>query len=117
MKPVLLYGAGMVLVMGLAGCGGDSPPPLTEQETSSVAQQSVTEFAATARKQPAQAPQRLTVLMESLDSYAQNEGGPYETLRDRGKELLELYNRKAPQAEIDAKLNEFEQAAQTLGSS
>lgn len=104
--------AGTVLMVG--GCGSPSDAPPSEAQQATRAKQIVVDFTAQARKKPAQAPQQLNVLLEALDAYAANHGGPYVQLRDTAKELQTLYTNKADKADIEKKLAELEQQANTL---
>lgn len=101
-------------VVMLGGCGGPSDAPPTESQQATQAKQIVVDFTAQARKKPAQAPQQLDVLLEALDAYAANDGGPYVQLRDTAKELQTLYTNKADKPEIEKKLAELEQQANAL---
>ena len=76
----------------LVGCGSaPSAPPPSETSKSEMAQKSIEDFIASAKKTPKDAAQELTILMESLDTYATEYEGSYVALRDSAKELLSLY--------------------------
>ncbi|WP_417388207.1 hypothetical protein [Gimesia sp.] len=100
----------------LTGCGAPSSPPPTETQKSDVAKKSVDEFVAAAKKKPKEAAQNLTILMESLDAYANEYEGPYIELRDAAKELLSLYQSSAAKDKIDAQLEVLQQKANALAS-
>ncbi|HAH49540.1 hypothetical protein [Gimesia sp.] len=100
----------------LTGCGGPSAPPPSETQKSEVAKKSIDDFVAAAKKSPRTAAQDLTILMESLDAYASEYGGPYIELRDAAKELLALYQSSAAKDKIDAQLEVLQQKANALSS-
>lgn len=97
-----------------AACGGREAPPQSEHTRNEVAQKSVEEFVASAKKSPKEAAQNLSVLMESLEAYASEYEGPYIKLRDTAKELQALYQSAAAQDKIDAQLDALKQQAESL---
>lgn len=107
----------IMITCTLTGCGGrESSPPPSQNEQSEMAQKSIDEFIASAKKSPKTAAQNLTILMESLDAYASEYGGPYIELRDAAKELLSLYQSSAAKDKIDAQLEVLQQKASALSS-
>ncbi|MCA9004787.1 MAG: hypothetical protein KDA70_05890 [Planctomycetaceae bacterium] len=113
-----LAGIAMLLLAStiLAACGSPSAPPPTDSQKSDVAKKSVDDFVAAAKKKPKEAAQNLTILMESLDAYANEFEGPYIELRDAAKELLSLYQSSAAKDKIDAQLEVLQQKANSLAS-
>ena len=105
----------VVLTTALTGCGGPpSSPPPSETEKSEVAQKSIDDFIASAKKNPKGAAQQLSVLMESLEAYASEYQGPYIALRDEAKKLLEMYQNSADKDKINAQLEVLKQKADAL---
>ncbi len=100
----------------LPGCGGPSAPPPSETQKSEVAKKTIDDFVAAAKKSPKMAAQNLTILMESLDAYANDYAGPYIELRDAAKELLSLYQSSAAKDKINAQLEVLQQKANALST-
>lgn len=98
----------------LTGCGGPSAPPPSETTKSEVAQKSIDEFIASAKKSPKSATQNLSILIESLDAYASEYQGPYIELRDAAKELSSLYQSAASKDKIQAQIDVLKQKADAL---
>ncbi|QDT26253.1 hypothetical protein Enr10x_15540 [Gimesia panareensis] len=104
-----------IFTVSLPACGGPpSMPPPTDSEQSEVAQKSIDDFIAAARKEPKQAAQKLSILMESLEAYASEFQGPYVELRDEAKKLLDMYQNSAAKEKIDAQLDVFKQKSDAL---
>lgn len=97
----------------LSGCTPPDPPAQST-EIASQSRQIVFDFVAEARKSPAAAPERLTVLLESLDAQADQHGGVHVQIRDKAKELQALYAGNSSDAEIEAKLTELEALADSI---
>tara|TARA_R110002074_G_scaffold228492_2_gene400175 strand:+ start:26 stop:403 length:378 start_codon:yes stop_codon:yes gene_type:complete len=116
-KQLLCCIALIMITFTATGCGGrESSPPPTETEKSKVAQKSIDDFIAAAKKSPKQAAQNLSILMESLEAYASEYEGPYIELRDAAKELLSLYQSSAAKDKIDAQLEVLQQKASALSA-
>lgn len=98
----------------ILGCGGESTPPPKSEAIGSQAKQQVQDLVAEAKKNPAKASQSVAMLNESLAAYANDYGQEFETLKAEGQKLQELYEKKAPKAEIDAQLMKLNDAANAL---
>jgi hypothetical protein len=96
-----------------AGCQSPDPPP-DPDEFADAAQKRVSEFVVRARANPQDAPQDLALLMESLDSYAEQHQGGYVQLRDTAQKLQTLYANNGGRTDIDATLSELETEAKGL---
>lgn len=104
-----------IFTVSLAGCGGPpTTPPATDSEQSEVAQKSIDDFIAAAKKQPKEAAQNLSILMESLEAYASEFQGPYVELRDEAKKLLDMYQNSAARDKVDAQLDVLKQKSDAL---
>ena len=107
----------LLAALAFGGCSESTPPPSAEQ-TGSVAKQSILEFSAAAKRNPKQAKSNLSVLMESFDGYVASTNGPekdqYAQIQATAKDLLGLYEKSAPKAEIDAKLEQLTTQANAL---
>ncbi|MCR9230768.1 MAG: hypothetical protein NXI29_07120 [bacterium] len=104
-----------LFTVSLTGCGGPpSTPPPSDTEKSEMVQKSIDEFIASAKKQPKAAAQNLSILMESLESYATEFEGPYIEVRDEAKKLQELYQSSAAKDKIAAQLEVLKQKASSL---
>ncbi|QDV49690.1 hypothetical protein [Gimesia fumaroli] len=104
----------VLLMTVLTACGGPAAAPQAEHTRNEVAQKSVEEFVASAKKNPKNAAQNLSVLMESLEAYASEYEGPYIQLRDTAKELQSLYQSSAAKDKIEAQLDALKQQAESL---
>ena len=102
----------------LAGCSdaGSTPPPQTQQ-IGGQAKKQVLDFVAAAKKTPKKAPENLAMLNELLEAYASEYGKEFEPVKEEGRKLQELYKKKASQAEIQAQLLKFADAAKALPGS
>ncbi len=108
----------MILLMTLliSGCGGSSAAPSTATEKSQMATKSIEQFVVAAKKRPKAAAQNLTVLMESLDAYANDHSEPFVELRNTAQELLSLYQGAAAKEKIKMQLELLQQKAAALSA-
>ncbi len=106
----------ILFTTALTGCGGPSAPPPSESKKSEVAQKSIDEFITSAKKSPKSAAQNLSIMIESLDAYANEYQGPYIDLRDSAKELQSLYQSAASKDKIQAQLDVLKQKADALSA-
>ncbi|WP_339733306.1 hypothetical protein [uncultured Gimesia sp.] len=113
-KQLLRCFALILLTTIFTACGGPSAPPQAEHTRNEVAQKSVEEFVASAKKSPKGAAQNLSILMESLEAYASEFQGPYIKLNDTAKELQSLYQSSAAKDKIEAQLEALKQQAEAL---
>jgi hypothetical protein len=97
-------------------CGRSSGSAPAANEVAKAVQFQVDPFIENARKSPKTAPEELTIMLESLDSYAQSQGEAFAELNDTAKELKAMYDRKAPKAEIDAQLDKLKAQSDALGT-
>lgn len=108
----------MILCLVAAGCTTDSAPPPAETLQGTEAKRIILAYVQKAKRAPATAANDLSVLRESLDAYAANASGAsaetYVKIRDTAQELQDLYAKKAPPAEITAKLDQLAQLAESL---
>lgn len=123
MKQQVIYGRSLVYtglllltITWFTGCGGPSAPPPSDAQKSEVAQKTVEEFIASAKKNPKAAPQNLSILMESLEAYANEYEGPYVELRDAAQELATLYQNSADKGKISTQLEVLQQKSAALSS-
>jgi hypothetical protein len=115
MRSRLLATALCVSLLSLSGCGGPATaPPPEAAVVGSGAKALVEQFVQNARANPAAAAGELSVLMESLDSYAAQQAGPFVELRDTARELQGLLAKPASKPEIDAQLDKLLAKAQAL---
>jgi hypothetical protein len=115
MRSRLLATALCVSLLCLPGCGGPATaPPPEAAAVGAGAKALVEQFVQSARANPNAAAGELTVLMESLDSYATAHAGPFVELRDAAKELQGLLAKPASKPEIDAQLDKLLAKAQAL---
>lgn len=111
----LLAAAVCVTLLSLPGCGGPATaPPPDAAAVGTGARTLVEEFVQKARANPNAAAGDLAVLMESLDSHAVAQAGPFVELRDTGKELQDLFAKPASKPEIDVQLDKLLAKAQAL---
>lgn len=97
------------------GCGGgQSVPPPSDTEIGQMAKTRVAEFVQKTKTQPKAAASNLALLLESLDAFASQYGGPYVELRDTAKQLQGMYQRKASKQEIEGQLGKLTQQADAL---
>lgn len=112
-KRIAAIGWGLLLVFSL-GCNSDSAPPPAEAEIGQQAKAQINQFVEQARTQPKTAPERLSILMESLQSYASQYEGPYVELHATAQELHAMYQRSAGADEIKQQLDKLSQQAAAL---
>ena len=105
----------LACTLGCGPTGNRGPAPDLSMMSKSVSD-AVNDFVAQAKKSPAQAPQKLAILMESLEADARDFGAGFVTVRDAAQELKSLYERKAPTAEIDAQLDKLKAQADALSA-
>jgi hypothetical protein len=113
MKPLALFA---LIVVLCPGCQSHDPPP-DPDEFADAAQKRVQAFVEAARQNSQDAPQQLSLLMESLDSYAEQHQGAYVQLRDTAQDLQTLYANDGSRTDIEAKLNELDTQAKELKNS
>lgn len=106
----------LLCVLFLAGCGtgGPTAPPPSTTEIGQMAKTRVADFVQKAKTQPKTTASDLALLLESLDAFASQYGGPYVELRDTAKTLQGMYHRKANKQEIDTQLGKLTQQASAL---
>ncbi|MEN6498589.1 MAG: hypothetical protein ABFD16_30155 [Thermoguttaceae bacterium] len=108
----------LLCALFLAGCGtgGPTAPPPSDTEIGQMAKTRVAEFVQKTKTQPKAAASNLALLLESLDAFAAQYGGPYVELRDTAKQLQGMYQRKASKQEIEGQLGKLTQQADALPS-
>lgn len=106
----------LLCALFLTGCDSGIPtvPPPSDTEIGQMAKTRVNGFVQKAKAQPAKAASELTLLLESLEAFAHDQGGPYVELRDTAKQLQAMYQRKAPKQEIEGQLDKLAHQAATL---
>lgn len=106
-----------LLLITLAGCGGESTPPPTVSQIATTAKERLDGYVESALKNPKQAGDQLTVLLESLDGYAKEYGGGFVELRDMAKAMVPEVQKAKNKLELEGILAKLQNKMNEIASS
>ncbi len=96
------------------GCGSENASAPKSSETAAAAKQQIDKAVSQITQSPATASNDLGLLLESLEAYARDYGGPFKDLLETAKSVQSELNGKPDQSKLESELGRLTAAANKL---